>query len=646
MENHSFERSSPDESSSGVSDSTFRRGPHLPTQLQNDLIDNGKTTIQVSDSTEQLKQPFDYIPEDLNEPSTGPMRYLELAQAKVGEFVSQNQHAFKIGAYLLLISLYHCFLGLALAKNYKKAEPLLILTIIVWVYLLYRKLFIRFLGKRTKRALGPFVEQASRIAGMRYVKTAVYVTLISLILIFVIIDTTDQPQRLIGLGGMACLISIMVLCSHAPSKIDWRPVVVGFSIQFVIGLIVLRWDWGEKRFNEGTELIIDFLDFTDNGTSFVYGFLASPPNICGMDPVFAFKSIQVILYFGAVVALLYYYGIMQFVLKKMAWLVQLTLGTTATESINACACVFLGQSEAPLLIRPYIAKMTASEIHAVMTSGFSCIAGSMFAAYIAFGACPTYLLSATVMSAPGSLACSKILFPETEESQLKTIEDLELPPGTESNALECISNGAIAGIEIIVAILANLIVFLALLAFVNSTISYSGELIGYSGWSLELFLGYIFYPLAFVMGVTDSEETLLVAGLMGTKTMLNEFIAYRQLGEMILEKKLSERAAMIATYALCGFSNLGSVGIQLGVLGGLAPTRKALFAKIAFRALFAGSISCFMTASLAGILVSNPIACRPNTQTSCFDVEKYKVLLNETSTSAAALFLPSGHSEL
>uniref|UniRef100_A0A1I7SV86 Sodium/nucleoside cotransporter n=1 Tax=Bursaphelenchus xylophilus TaxID=6326 RepID=A0A1I7SV86_BURXY len=465
--------------------------------------------IQVSDSTEQLKQPFDYIPEDLNEPSTGPMRYLELAQAKVGEFVSQNQHAFKIGAYLLLISLYHCFLGLALAKNYKKAEPLLILTIIVWVYLLYRKLFIRFLGKRTKRALGPFVEQASRIAGMRYVKTAVYVTLISLILIFVIIDTTDQPQRLIGLGGMACLISIMVLCSHAPSKIDWRPVVVGFSIQFVIGLIVLRWDWGEKRFNEGTELIIDFLDFTDNGTSFVYGFLASPPNICGMDPVFAFKV-----------------GL------------------------------------------------------------------------------------------------------------------------TESNALECISNGAIAGIEIIVAILANLIVFLALLAFVNSTISYSGELIGYSGWSLELFLGYIFYPLAFVMGVTDSEETLLVAGLMGTKTMLNEFIAYRQLGEMILEKKLSERAAMIATYALCGFSNLGSVGIQLGVLGGLAPTRKALFAKIAFRALFAGSISCFMTASLAGILVSNPIACRPNTQTSCFDVEKYKVLLNETSTSAAALFLPSGHSEL
>ncbi|CAD5212731.1 unnamed protein product [Bursaphelenchus okinawaensis] len=643
MENQSFERSSPDESSSSTSDATVRKGSNLPYQIECDLNGERKTTIHITDRSESINQPLDYIPEYSNEPSSGPMRYIEVVQTKIGEVITQNQRAFHIGVYLLFISLFHCFLGLALAKNYKKAEPLLILTIIVWVYIIYRKLFVRLLGKKVKAAVTPYMNEISKICQRRIVKIAVYATMISLILIFIIIDTTDDRQRLVGLAGMSFLILLMVLCSHSPSDINWRPVIVGFSLQFVIALIVLRWDWGERQFNEGTELIIKFLDFTNNGTDFVYGFLASPPNICGMDPVFAFKAIQVILYFGAVVALLYYYGIMQFFLKKMAWLVQLTLGTTATESVNACACVFLGQSEAPLLIRPYVIKMTASEIHAIMTSGFSCIAGSMFAAYIAFGACPTYLLSATVMSAPGSLACSKILFPETEESQLKTIEDLELPPGTESNALECISNGAIAGIEIIMAILANLIVFLALLAFVNSTISYAGDLVGYSGWSLELFLGYLFYPLAFIMGVTESEETLKVAGLMGTKTMLNEFIAYRQLGEMIYEHKLSERSAMIATYALCGFSNLGSVGIQLGVLGGIAPTRKALFSKIAFRALFAGSISCFMTASLAGILVTNPTKCMPNVQTTCFDVDKYKVLLNETSSSLASLLT---HTEL
>jgi len=261
----------------------------------------------------------------------------------------------------------------------------------------------------------------------------------------------------------------------------------------------------------------------------------------------------------------------------------------------------------------------------LMTSGFSCIAGSLFAAYIAFGACPNYLLSATFMSAPGSLACSKLLYPETENSQLKNVEDLELPQGEENNALECISNGAIAAVEIVMAILANLIVFLALLAFLDAVIGYSGELIGYSEWSLELFLSYLFFPLAFIMGVTENtDETLRVAQLMGTKTALNEFIAYRKLGQMVQDKLLSQKSAMIATYALAGFSNFSSIGIQLGVLGSIAPARKSLLASIALRALFAGCISCFMTASLAGVLVENPVYCKGTLYGSnCFDVNKH-----------------------
>ena len=184
--------------------------------------------------------------------------------------------------------------------------------------------------------------------------------------------------------------------------------------------------------------------------------------------------------------------------------------------------------------------MTPSELHAVMTSGFSCIAGSVLAAYISFGACPVYLLSATVMSAPGSLACSKILFPETRASKLARIEDLHLPKSKESNALECISNGAVMAVELVVAIIANLIVFLAILAFVDNVIYFIGSMIGHEGWSFELFMSYLFFPLAYIMGVTeDPKETMRVAELMGIKTVLNEFISYQKLGEMVAEGKLS-----------------------------------------------------------------------------------------------------------
>nr|CAD2141926.1 unnamed protein product [Meloidogyne enterolobii] len=416
----------------------------------------------------------------------------------------------------------------------------------------------------------------------------------------------------------------MVLFSHNASKIVWHPVIFGFFLQFALGLCILRWEWGSTMFNKFADSVLVFLEFTHNGTDFVYGFVSSPPNICGMEPIFAFRGIQVVVYFGSVVALLYHFGILQFVIKKMAWFVQLTLKTTATESLNACACVFFGMSEAPLLIRPYLEKMTASELHSVMTTGFSCIAGAVFATYISFGACPRYLLSATVMSAPGSLACSKILYPETEQSQLVNVEDLELPKGEETNMLESVSNGAVMAIQLVVAIIANLIVFLALLALLNSVLGWMGELVGQQGWSFELFLGYLFFPLAFVMGVTNPGETFIVAQLMGTKTALNEFVAYKQLGQLVKQDKLSPRSAMIATYALCGFSNFTSIGIQLGTLGGMAPSRKRLLSQLALRSLLAGCISCFLTASLAGVLIDQPILCRPqNEKEHCFDVNKF-----------------------
>uniref|UniRef100_A0A1I7ZQT4 Sodium/nucleoside cotransporter n=1 Tax=Steinernema glaseri TaxID=37863 RepID=A0A1I7ZQT4_9BILA len=563
--------------------------------------------------------------EYLDEEITGPMRHVAAIQEGISRALERNAKYVRWFVLLALLIGYHVYLGFAINHDFRKAETIMVLTIVVWVCAIYYCVIKPFFGDRVYfNYYLPFEAKFDSIWNLFLVRICFYLIVVAAIATFLAFDTRDDRSRLMGLAGMAFFLVFMFLFSTNPARINWRPVAWGFFIQFVLGLTVLRWEWGSKKFHQASDLIVTFLDFTNNGTVFVYGFLADPPNICEMkDGVFAFTSVQVVVYFGAVVALLYYYGIMQVVLKKMAWFMQITLGTTATESLNACACIFLGQSEAPLLIKPYLERMTASEIHAVMTSGFSCIAGSLLAAYIALGAHPTYLLSSTVMSAPGSLACSKIMFPETEKSQLANVEELELPPGEQTNALECISNGAVAAVELVMAIIANLIVFLALLAFLDSVIGYLGELLGYPGWTFELIIGYIFFPLAYIMGVNqDTAETLRVAQLMGTKTALNEFIAYRHLKDM--RNLLSPRAQMIATYALCGFSNISSIGIQLGVLGGMAPKRKALLARIAPRALVAGSISCFITACVAGILVQTPLSMQGSGQSeSCFSINDY-----------------------
>ncbi|VDD91246.1 unnamed protein product [Enterobius vermicularis] len=566
--------------------------------LEMNPIDDSAGKEELPEKTDAEEYPE---PEYLNEEITGPMRIVAWIQEHIGAVTEKYGTHIKWAIFFVILVLFHVWLGFACHRSFDRGETLLIFTCIGWALTIYYCIIKRFVGKAVYNSvIKPSVETGEKLWSFWFVRLGLYLIVIAAIVAFIIVDTRNDRKRLIGLCGMVFFLAFMFIMSTNPAKINWRPVVWGYLIQFVFGLLILRWSWGMKTFRKASDMIVRFLDYTNDGTEFVYGFLSNPPNICGMSAVFAFSSIQVVVYFGSIVALLYYYGVMQIVLKKMAWFMQITLGTTATESLNACACIFLGQSEAPLLIKPYIVKMTASEIHAIMTSGFACIAGSLFAAYISFGACPLYLLSATFMSAPGSLACSKILYPETEVSQVRRVEDLELPAGQESNALECISNGAVMAVDLVLAIVANLIVFLALLAFADNVVGWLMSLLGYEGWTLEKLLGYIFFPVAYIMGVTNTDETLKVARLMGTKTILNEFIAYQQLGQMERDNVLTPRGQMIATYALCGFSNFSSIGIQLGVLGGMAPSKKPLLSKIALRALLAGCISCFWTASLAG----------------------------------------------
>ncbi|CAN7942300.1 unnamed protein product, partial [Ixodes hexagonus] len=308
------------------------------------------------------------------------------------------------------------------------------------------------------------------------------------------------------------------------------------------------------------------------------------------------QALPVVFFFSFFVSILYYYGIMQWVVLRVGSFLQFTIGTTVCESMTAAANIFLGQSEAPLVIRPFLPVMTKSELHTVMTGGFATIAGGVMAAYISFGVSPSHLLTASIMSAPAALAFSKLLYPEVEESRTN-LSNIEMPKCEERNVLEAASNGTSVALSIIGSIVANVIGFLAFIAFLNSTLLWFGSIVKLDFLTFEWLLSMMFTPLAFLMGV-PWKDARAVGELVGIKTFANEFIAYSKLAKA--KGALEERSVVIATYALCGFSNFGSVGIMLGALGALCPERKGDLAEMAIRALCAGSAACFLTACVAG----------------------------------------------
>nr|CAD2178231.1 unnamed protein product [Meloidogyne enterolobii] len=262
---------------------------------------------------------------------------------------------------------------------------------------------------------------------------------------------------------------------------------------------------------------------------------------------------------------------------------------------------------------------------------FSCIAGAVFAVFISFGACPRYLLSAAVMGAPGSLACSKLLYPETEESITKGVDDLDLPPSEKKNAMESISSGSTEAIHLVNCLVASMITFISLTALISGIIEYAGSLLGYPGWSLELLFGYALFPIAYLIGVTDGmDQALLVGRLLGIKIAVSDFLSFKQLGEIL--HLLTPRTAMIATYSLCSFSNLISAGAQMAIIGGIAPKTKPVISKLIMSALFGGNITCFISACIAGILIEDPILCQKTygiQSENCFDLNLHQKFMEE-----------------
>ena len=416
-------------------------------------------------------------------------------------------------------------------------------------------------------------------------------------------------DRFIGVFGILAILGIAYLLSNNKKKIDKKIIFWGLSLQIFFALIILKVPGGKWIFNSIDIVIKKILDFSVEGSKFLFGNLANKDLFWqtetwpGFGFQFAFLVLPTVIFFSSIMSVLYHFGIMQKIIKLISKVMQKTMGTSGAETTSISANIFVGQTEAPLVIRPFINKMTKSELTAVMTGGFATVAGGVMAAYVLMlsdliPGIAGHLMAASIMSAPAALVIAKIIYPETSipETAKDNIELSEV--SDEGNFLEALGNGATEGMKLALNIAAMLIAFLSVIALFNwllGLISFSGTVL-----TIELILGYIFMPLAFLMGAPWSEAQTL-GSLMGQKLVLTEFIAYGNLAA--LSDTLSERTATIAAYALCGFANFASIGIQLGGIGSIAPDRKKDLAKLVTKAMFGGALASWLTATIAGILI-------------------------------------------
>ena len=397
-----------------------------------------------------------------------------------------------------------------------------------------------------------------------------------------------------GLIGLLVIPGIAWLLSTSRFQVRWRTVVTGIAIQFVLALLILKTAPGEAFFAVATDVVTTFLQFADEGSRFVFG--------QGFELVpFAFRVLPTIIFFSSVVAVLYHLGVIQRVVKVFAVVMTKVMGTSGPESLSASANIFVGQTEAPLLIRSYVGNMTRSELMAVMTGGFATVAGGVLAAYVGMGISAGHLIAASVMSAPAALVMAKLMVPETETDRVSADTDFKVRTPW-ANMIDAAAQGAGDGLKLALNVGAMLLAFIALVALVNGLLGPVGGWIGLPGLNLEMILGFLFRPLAWVMGVPWAEADA-VGTLLGLKTAANEFVAYSRFEDISAENQLSEKSRVIATYALCGFSNFSSIAIQIGGIGGIAPERKSELASLGLRAMIAGTLACLQTATIAGLLV-------------------------------------------
>lgn len=439
------------------------------------------------------------------------------------------------------------------------------------------------------------------------------------------LDTPLLP-RLRSLAGMLLLGLLAWAFSVNRSAMAWRVILWGVGLQLIFAVFILKTPVGEGIFDWLNTVVVALLGFTVEGARFIFGDLVynnvplglgdagsnapiqeMPGQVARTGASFAFNVLPTIIFFSSLMTVLYHVGVMQWVVKGVAWVMQKTLGTSGAETLSAAGNIFVGQTEAPLMIKPFIEKMTLSELHAVMTAGFATVAGGVMAAYVGmlvayFPDIAGHLMAASVMSAPAALVMAKLMYPEDGVPVTKGSLRVELER-PDVNVIDAAARGASEGLGLALNVAAMLLAFIALIALVNAFIGWAGGFVGMEQLSLEMLLGWVLAPLAWFMGVPWS-DAVTVGSLLGIKTVLNEFVAYLQLSSLLQGAgSLEPRSVIISIYALSGFANFSSIAIQIGGIGGIAPSRRHDLSRVGLRAMVAGSLAAFMTATIAGMLL-------------------------------------------
>lgn len=418
-------------------------------------------------------------------------------------------------------------------------------------------------------------------------------------------------MRLLSLLGIFVLMGIAWALSNNKRKFPWRVAIGGVALQLLFALFILKTPLGLMMFDNARRAIVKLLSFTDEGAAFLFGnlyrgayemngqqpFQIWDPNTSHFVPIgiiFAFHVLLTIVFFASLMAVLYHLGLMQWIVRFFAFIMRRTLGTSGAETLSAASNIFVGQTEAPLVVRPYVGRMTQSELMAVMAGGFATAAGGVLAAYTRFGIDPGHLMAASVMSAPASLVMAKIIMPETQEPLTRGDVRVQFERKT-VNVIDAAATGARDGLQLAFNVAAMLMAFIALIAMINWGLGKLAD-----GLSLAKIFGWVFAPLAVVMGV-ETKDAMSFGSVLGTKISINEFVAYIQLGQ--IKESISPRSFTIATYAMCGFANFSSIAIQIGGISTIAPERRHDLARLGLRAMIAGALASFQTATIAGALI-------------------------------------------
>jgi len=404
-------------------------------------------------------------------------------------------------------------------------------------------------------------------------------------------------EKMISLLGLFVMISVAYSLSESKKSIQWRTVISGVLLQAVFGLLILKTDFGREVFATLGKGFNAILGFTSEGARFLFGSLATPSDSLGF--IFATMVLPTIIFMSALMSVLYHIGVMQKVVELVAKVMMKVMKTSGAESLAAAANIFVGQTEAPLVIKPYVNSMTRSELMCLMTGGMATVAGGVLAAFVGFGIDAAHLLAASVMSAPAALVCAKLMVPEREESATAGVVKIELPK-LSTNVIDAAATGASDGLKLAVNVAAMLLAFIALIAMLNGILSSIGGQFGYPQLTFELIIGYLNAPVAWLLGVPWA-DCVAVGGMLGKKLVLNEFVGYLDLAAA--KGTISERSTILTTYALCGFSNFSSIAIQLGGIGTLAPDKRPTLAALGMRSLIGGTLACYMTACIAGLFI-------------------------------------------